>query len=305
MFAIEKVKSMRKKVIDLCVWLKYHYWAFRKGFSLRFFNNTVALKKRDKKILFPRNQMYFFWEALGHFNEYFDSFETERIDGRTVLDFSQTRDQVIKFLGVPLLVHGTTEGEWILKGYTKKYLPQPGDVVFDCGAYCGMCTYYFSKLVGPTGKVYAFEPDEDNYQIVLKNIERHRLDNVTLVKKGLYAHSTTLQFNNRGSGLSKLAGDQTHLVNVSLIEVVSLADAYAQFNLTHLDFVKMDIEGAELEVIEGAKEFLKDKNVHFAIASYHYRNGEQTYKTLEKIFTEIGYKSETGFPRQLTTWASK
>lgn len=249
--------------------------------------------------------MFFFWEALGHFNEYFESFETERIDGLTVLDFSQTRDQVIKFLGVPLLVHGTTEGEWILKGYTKKYLPQRGDVVFDGGAYCGMCTYYFSKLVGPTGRVYAFEPDKDNYQIVLKNIEKHRLDNVMLVKKGLYSHSTTLSFSNRGSGLSKLAGDQTNLVNVSLVEVISLADAYAQFNLTRLDFVKMDIEGAELEVIEGAKEFLKDKNVHFAIASYHNRDGEQTYKALEKMFAGIGYQSETGFPRQLTTWASK
>ncbi len=305
MFAMEIVKSIRREAITLVIWLRYHYWAFRKGFLLTFLNDIVSLKKDNKKILFPRNQMYFFWEALGHFNEYFDSFETTQIDGCTVLDFSRTRDQTIKFLGVPLLVHGTTEGEWILKGYTQKYVPKAGDIVFDCGAYCGMCTYYFSKLVGPTGKVYAFEPDEDNYQIVRKNIKKHHLDNVTLVKKGLYSHSTTLAFNNRGSGLSKLAGNQTHLVNVSLVEVISLADAYAQFNLTHLDFVKMDIEGAELEVIEGAKEFLRDKNVHFAIASYHLRDGEQTYKTLEKIFTEIGYKSETGFPRQLTTWASK
>jgi len=305
MFAMEIIKSIRSNAITVVIRLKYHYRAFRKGFSLTFLNNTVTLEKDNKKILFPRNQMYFFWEALGHFNEYFDSFETASIDGLTVLDFSQTRDQVVKFLGVSLLVQGTTEGEWILKGYTQKYLPKAGDVVFDCGAYCGMCTYYFSKLVGPTGKVYAFEPDEDNYQIVLSNIRKHHLDNVVLVKKGLYSHSTTLAFSNRGSGLSKLAGNQTHLVNVSSIEVVSLADAYAQFNLTHLDFVKMDIEGTELEVIWGAKEFLKDKNVRFAIASYHYRDGEQTYKTLEKIFTEIGYKSETGFPRQLTTWASK
>src|SRR3989344_2709556 len=294
-----------KKLIALLVQMKYRFRAFRKGFSLTFSNDVVALKGGDREILFPRTQMFFFVEALGHFNEYFDSFVTERIDGVTVLDFSGTRDQTTKFLGVPLLVHGTTDGEWIIKGYIEKYVPKEGDVVFDGGAFCGMCTYYFSKLVGPTGKVYAFEPDEDNYQIVLSNIRKHHLDNVVLVKKGLYSHSTTLAFSNRGSGLSKLAGNQTHLVNVSSIEVVSLADAYAQFNLTHLDFVKMDIEGTELEVIWGAKEFLKDKNVRFAIASYHYRDGEQTYKTLEKIFTEIGYKSETGFPRQLTTWASK
>jgi arsenate reductase-like glutaredoxin family protein len=67
----------------------------------------------------------------------------------------------------------------------------------------------------------------------------------------------------------------------------------------------MDIEGAEIEVLEGAKDFLRNKNIHFAIASYHHRNGEQTYKTLEKIFAEIGYQAETGFHRHLTTWARK
>ena len=247
--------------------------------------------------------MYLFWEAIDYFDEYFDSFETEMRGGFVTLDFSQTRDQTLRFLGVPLLIPGATEGEWTLKAYTKKYMPKAGDIVFDCGAYCGVVTYYLSQLVGPTGRVYAFEPDDSNYQMLLENIKKHNLTNVTPVKKGVYSKSTTVSFSNTSSPLSVIA--PTGSAGTTDIEVISLADAYKQFGLTHLDFVKMDIEGAELEVIEGAKKFLQDKEVHFAIASYHRVDGQQTCVTLEKLFAEMGYESETGSPRCLTTWAWK
>lgn len=51
----------------------------------------------------------------------------------------------------------------MMEGYLHKYTPKEGDIVFDCGAYCGVSTYYFSKLVGKSGKVYAFEPDDLSY----------------------------------------------------------------------------------------------------------------------------------------------
>ncbi len=67
----------------------------------------------------------------------------------------------------------------------------------------------------------------------------------------------------------------------------------------------MDIEGAEIEAISGVREFLRDKNVHFAIASYHKVNNIPTCQTLEKMFAEIGYQFETGNPQHQTTWAWK
>ena len=286
----------------LTKWTLFHYHAAKRGFRLQLGKDVVALTRDKKKLIFPRKQMFFFWDIVANFDEYFDSFEAERRGNFMTLDFSHTREQTIKSLGVPLLIPGITEGDWTIKGYVQKYLPKTGDIIFDCGAYCGVTTYYFSRLVGPTGKVYAFEPDEANYQVLLKNIEKHYLTNVIPIKKGLHSHTTTLSFNSTASANSMVArGDAPS--NTS-IEVVSLADAYKQLNVAHLDFVKMDIEGAELEVIEGAQEFLKGKNVHFAIASYHLRDGEPTAKRLENMFTEIGYQSETGFPRQTTTWAS-
>lgn len=299
--------SVGRKVLpqfqSITKWMLFQRWAIKSGFKLRFIKDTVELSRNHNKLIFPRNQMFFFWESVADFDEYFKAFVTQVQGTYTVLDFSRTREHTIKFLGVPLLIPGMTEGEWPLQGYTEKYMPKAGDIVFDCGAYCGVATYYFSKLVGPLGHVYSFEPDESNHAVLLQNIAKHNLTNVTPIKKGVYGETTTLSFTSTSSANSMLARSENS--DTVAIDVLSLADAYKQFGLTRLDFVKMDIEGAELEVIEGAKDFLKEKNVHFAIASYHNRDTQQTYIKLEKMFSAIGYKVETGFPRHLTTWASK
>ena len=66
----------------------------------------------------------------------------------------------------------------------------------------------------------------------------------------------------------------------------------------------MDIEGAELSFVEGAKEFFKSHPVNFAIESYHRVDGDYTYKKLDPIFAEIGYDyvSNDRF-QQMFTWA--
>jgi hypothetical protein len=71
-----------------------------------------------------------------------------------------------------------------------------------------------------------------------------------------------------------------------------------------VDYIKMDIEGAEIEALEGAARMMSTLKPTFAIASYHKRDGRPTAETLEKLFNELGYRTETGFPSHLTTYAS-
>ena len=64
-------------------------------------------------------------------------------------------------------------------------------------------------------------------------------------------------------------------------------------DINKLDFVKMDIEGAEIEALEGCIVTIKSLSPNFAIASYHIVNGEPTYIKLEKFFEKIKYPYRT------------
>ena len=73
-----------------------------------------------------------------------------------------------------------------LKIYKMEHVtPAPGDIVLDIGAYRGDTAAFFRKYVGENGRVFAFEPDETNFQFLVENIEKNRLANVVPVKKAL------------------------------------------------------------------------------------------------------------------------
>lgn len=283
--------------------------AIKHGCKIYYKNDKVEVLRDNRKIVLSLDQKVYLGDIITNFDRFFDSVVSVKVGGLKLVDFSTVKEHTLSDSGVSFFFSSLAEGEWPMKGYLAGYSPKGGDVVFDCGAYCGVSTYFFSKLVGKTGKVYAFEPDDMNYDVLLKNIEKHGLNNVIPVKKGMYSKRDKMPFNNEGS----LGGSLTKYVQrgssksvpVKTIEVISLADAFEDFSLSHLDYVKMDIEGAEVDVIDGAREFLKNKDVHFAIASYHNVNGKQSYLYLEKIFTEIGYAVKTGNPEHLTTWAHK
>ena len=77
-------------------------------------------------------------------------------------------------LPLPFPCGGRLDGR--LYGFLR--IPQPGDVVWDVGAHAGLSAYHLAQMVGPSGKVYAFEPDAINYEFMVRNIETHQLANV-------------------------------------------------------------------------------------------------------------------------------
>ncbi|MEJ2252457.1 MAG: FkbM family methyltransferase [Candidatus Lokiarchaeota archaeon] len=71
-----------------------------------------------------------------------------------------------------------------------------------------------------------------------------------------------------------------------------------------MDFIKMDIEGAEIKAIQGAENILKE-GTNLAIASYHLINGKMSFNRLESLIESFGYKTKTKFSIHLTTYAFK
>lgn len=187
-------------------------------------------------------------------------------------------------------------------GYLKYYKINDEDIIIDCGAYQGTFTILASKLVGNKGIIISFEPDIDNYNKLLHNININDVKNVKTINKGLWSKNTELKLavNNQGSSFF----NENSLKSIN-VPVVSLDDQLGDLGIENVNFIKGDIEGSEIETIKGAKEILKKTNVNLAIASYHEINGAKTYFELEKILKTLGYSSKTEFPSHLTTYAKK
>jgi len=196
--------------------------------------------------------------------------------------------------------------EPILLEYNKHRQLREGEIVFDCGGYHGTYSLIASKAVGENGKVYCFEPDDDNHAVVRGNLERNGVKNVELVKKGIWNSETTLSFVKDLDHSSQVDFGGKHQGKTVSISTTTLRAFCEKEKIAKPDFVKMDIEGAELEAIEASLDFLKQQQVDFAIASYHIRDGEQTCKKLEKMLSSIGYSAHTekNSAGELITYAS-
>lgn len=178
--------------------------------------------------------------------------------------------------------------------YQHFYKVSPGDIVIDAGANCGHLSVFFSKLVGQNGKIFAFEPDKFNIERIHKNIGLNKdlTDNITIQDLLLWDKNEWIDFYEAGTvGSSAIwMPDGEHLVKK---QAVTIDDWVNNNKIQKLDFIKMDIEGAEIEALDGCVETIKTLQPNFAIASYHIVNGEKTYIKVEAFFKKMNYPFKT------------
>ena len=189
-----------------------------------------------------------------------------------------------------------------VKGYEMYRKLKEGDVVIDAGAYPGDYAVLASRRIGKSGKIICFEPDPYNREILEKNLKKEKNDNYIIIPRGLWNKNTVLRLS-RSDGLhSTLSAEDK---GNSDIKVTKLDDELEALGIKKVDIIKMDIEGAEIEAINGARETLKNNNVYVTIASYHIVNGKTTSHYLENFLKKLGYKVKTDFPKHQTTFGWK
>ena len=189
-----------------------------------------------------------------------------------------------------------------MKGYILTRDIQEGDYVLDCGAYNGAFSVYACKKSGPRGLVICIEPDSKNAKILRENLILNGCNNFIIVNKGIWHKKEKLKFRGDGIG-AKISPDGDVTIDADTISGI-IKDL--KINPKKIDFVKMDVEGAEINALLGAKDFFKGNNPHISIASYHILEGDKTSKRVEKILRDFGYaKVKTVFPYHLTTIGSK
>lgn len=178
--------------------------------------------------------------------------------------------------------------------YQHYYQVKTDDVVLDAGANCGHLSIFFSKLVGENGKVYAFEPDKFNIERINRNLELNKelFQNIKIEELLLWNENKLVDFYEAGTVGSSAVWIPDFDKCVKK-EAVRIDDWVTKNNIKKLDFIKMDIEGAEIEALEGCIQTIQNLKPNFAIASYHYVNGEQTYIKVEEFFKKRNYPYKT------------
>jgi len=277
----------------------------RFGFKIGFADPArIWIEKDNRRLALATRDVTFVPIMMECYDLFFHSIEPAVAEGKETLDFSQPGFHTYKRSGVGFFFPSIPE-EDPLDQYTYWYTPKPGDIIWDAGAYAGATTCLLASMVGPTGKVYAFEPDDLNYDYLVKNIAHHGITNVVPVRKALSGTTGTTTFFMGGTMASGIRDFVVYSDSKQYKEVptISMEDACRELGCVPA-FVKMDIEGAELAFIQGAKEFLKSHGVNFAIESYHRVDGEYTYKKLDPLFAEIGYDYvSSDIFQQMFTWA--
>jgi len=145
-----------------------------------------------------------------------------------------------------------------------------GEVVIDAGACWGDTALYFAAKVGPLGRVFSFEFLPENLQVFRRNLDLnpHLKDRVVLVEHPVWSSSDQTLFIN-GNGPATRVELVPSAPNVPSIKTLSIDDLVARHGLDRLDFIKMDIEGAELSALRGAETALRRFRPELAITVYH------------------------------------
>lgn len=135
---------------------------------------------------------------------------------------------------------------------------RPGMIVADAGANIGYYTVLASRLVGRTGRVFAFECDPLNLKVLKQNVDRNQCENVLILSSAVSSEDgTRLFFSNREDPTqSSLHPSSRALIEPVVVETVKLDSFFARLDWPRVDLVKLDIEGAELAALRGMRGLL-------------------------------------------------
>lgn len=179
----------------------------------------------------------------------------------------------------------------------------PG-VIFDVGANVGEYTIY-AKKVCPKASIYSFEPVTNTYNELQDNLNKHGIKDVQTIKKALTNSNGTLKINTYNgsahSTLHQLKGVNNESVGVEEIDSV-IGDQFMKTNqIDFVDFLKLDIEGSEMDALKGFEEALRNKRIKIIQFEYGYIN--ISTRTLLCDFYEflgdMGYDLGKIYPRKV------
>jgi len=137
-----------------------------------------------------------------------------------------------------------------------------GFVFYDLGAHTGYYSLQASMLVGKGGMVYAFEPNPRNISYLKQHFAINKIENVSIVEFAVGDHDGNIPF---ALGNSSFVGHISQDGDIN-VKILSLDSSVARGDFKKPDFVKIDVEGAELSVLKGARSILRKYHPHLLLS---------------------------------------
>lgn len=173
-----------------------------------------------------------------------------------------------------------------------------GAVVYDIGANAGIYSLLASSRVGPSGMVCAFEPLERNLSYLRRHLTLNNVQNCVVLETAVSNREEARRFSvaawNANMGRLSLDGE-------ILVQATSLDQCiYGEKGLRPPNIIKIDVEGAELEVLEGASRALSE----FHPTIFLEIHGTQLHADCRAFLLAKGYRVENGYGQLTATWRS-
>jgi FkbM family methyltransferase len=267
-----KVATKRDKLVFF--WLKNIYLAL--GILSRI---ALGRKKRDN---------LYMERGISFRGFLYKSIEFLKLDSSFLLVFnipeynykfySRVTRKVPNFLIPDMYASMTIHEEDIRKHFN----PKKGDTVIDIGAAFGLYTITSSKQVGPNGKVIAIEAHPDSFEMLNRNIKLNGLTNITTLNYAVYSRKTKVKIYSNYTIMSERIREKK--VKEKFVEVnADTLDNMLQQNgirQEQVNWIKIDVEGAEYEVLKGACNTLSNSK---DIALYIEIHGQNNYQPIIEL----------------------
>jgi len=165
------------------------------------------------------------------------------------------------------------------------FTPRKGDIVLDVGAYIGKYTLKAARAVGEEGLVITIEPDPDNYRILLENIKANfrKAKNIIALNIAAWKEDGEIELYRKASSIGTTTKRKGH--KIGKVHSRKLDGILKELHLKKIDYLKIDVEGSELEVIEGARETLEQNSVKIVVEVDKKNEGD-----IKNLLKEVEYE---------------
>ena len=281
-----------------------HAWLLKEAKGARLFDKSVLLLLKViylgtrvllRIVLGKKRRDRLYLERGINFKDFlYRSIESLRLDNYVLLEFKVSKydykfyslitRKIENFLIHDVYTSMSSHEDDIIEHFT----PKEGDIVVDIGAAFGFYTILGAKRVGAKGKVVAIEAQPDSFEMLNRNIKLNQLTNIIPLNYAVYSKETKVKLYNTYSIMPESAGKSTNKfveVNANTLDNILLQEE----KIFDVNWIKIDVEGAELEVLKGAHNVLSNSKDISLLIEVHGRNN---YRPLIEFLDSYNFNIE-------------